>query len=185
MSATPTPPRPEDELLEQWSFLDSMVERQAEALRAGTQDVEEPEESPPLAASTPGELAQLRDRVAVLEREAAALRAQLEGRGRELQRAEQHSAELMRSLRDAHAAVEDSQRAALAAERRAAEAEAAAATAAAATPAAAPQAPATGEVAAPPTQWSERPRRSAIFANQDPPPPPAKPSLLDRLLGRR
>ncbi|MFN2452491.1 MAG: hypothetical protein ABR541_09075 [Candidatus Dormibacteria bacterium] len=183
MSPAPTPARPEDELLEQWSFLDSMVERQAEALRTGSQDAEEVDAVTP-DAQGPDDVALLRGRIAVLERDAAALRAQLEGRDREIQRAQQHGAELMRSLRDAHAAVEDAQQAATAAERRAAAAEASAAA-----PPEAPAAPPAAEASAgsAPTGggWSERPRRSAIFANQDPPPPPAKPSFLDRLLGRR
>ena len=40
------PPDSEEELLEQWAFLDRLVERQAAQLRAGIQDTEETDEPP-------------------------------------------------------------------------------------------------------------------------------------------
>ncbi|GAC1339686.1 MAG: hypothetical protein NVSMB29_07410 [Candidatus Dormibacteria bacterium] len=181
MNPTPTPSLPEDELLDQWSFLDSMVERQASALRSGAQDTEETDPLP-VEVSAPDELGVLRRLVVGLERERDALRAQLEGRGREIERAEQHSADLMRSLREAHAAVEHAQQVSAAAEQRAAAAEEAV-RAGTAQPSSTP--PHTAGSRSSSAEGSEPRRRSAIFANEDPPPPTPKPSFIDRLLGRR
>jgi hypothetical protein len=68
----------EDELREQWSFIDSLVESQASALRSGVQD---PEEEPvEVMAPDPEllrELDMLRERVRSLETERAALLARL------------------------------------------------------------------------------------------------------------
>jgi len=69
----------EDELREQWAFLDALVDRQAASLRSGTQDPEELD----LAAATPEydgllrELDTLRERVVSLERERDELRRTL------------------------------------------------------------------------------------------------------------
>jgi len=66
----------EDELREQWTFLDALVDRQAASLRSGTQDPEELD----VAAAAPEydgllrELDSLRERVASLERERDELR---------------------------------------------------------------------------------------------------------------
>jgi len=44
-TAKPNPaPQSEEELLEQWAFLDRLVEKQAAQLRAGIQDAEELDE---------------------------------------------------------------------------------------------------------------------------------------------
>jgi hypothetical protein len=64
----------EDELREQWSFIDALVEKQASALRSGVQDPEEET----VEAATPDpllldELEQLRERVRALEAERASL----------------------------------------------------------------------------------------------------------------
>jgi len=60
----------EDELRDQWAFIDSLVESQAAALRSGAQDPEE--EVVELASATPGlqhELDVLRARIRALETE--------------------------------------------------------------------------------------------------------------------
>jgi chromosome segregation ATPase len=59
----------EDELLEQWDFLDAMVERQAAALRAGVQDVEEDDQ----ALVAVSELEELRRQLEALRRDHEAL----------------------------------------------------------------------------------------------------------------
>ena len=63
----------EDELREQWAFIDSLVDSQASALRSGAQD---PEEEPVAAAPDAGllhELDALRERIRLLEAERALL----------------------------------------------------------------------------------------------------------------
>ncbi len=62
------PPHSEEELLEQWDFLDRLVERQAAQLRAGVQDTEEVDE-PAIGAAE----------VESLRRELARLRVELRG----------------------------------------------------------------------------------------------------------
>ena len=70
----------EDELREQWAFLDTLVDRQAASLRSGTQDPEEID----LAATAPEydgllrELDALRRRVGSLEKERDELRRRLQ-----------------------------------------------------------------------------------------------------------
>lgn len=60
----------EDELREQWSFLDALVDRQAATLRAGVQDPEdEVIESVQASEALQRELDTLRERVRVLEAE--------------------------------------------------------------------------------------------------------------------
>jgi hypothetical protein len=71
----------EDELRDQWAFIDSLVETQAAALRTGTPDPEE-DDAPPAAAPGPDpgllhELEVLRARVAALEAERRELRERL------------------------------------------------------------------------------------------------------------
>ena len=124
-------PYSEDELLQQWNFLDAMVERQAASLRAGNQDPEEDEH----AAVTPvpagdGELIRLRERVATLDAEAETwhrerarydemeaertklseevetLRQRLARRESELARLSHSHSDLLEALRQAHTEVE-------------------------------------------------------------------------------
>lgn len=68
------PTHTEEELLEQWDFLDAMVERQASQLRAGIQDAEEVDE--PVAVSTDvvprADLEALSERLVAMEAEHAA-----------------------------------------------------------------------------------------------------------------
>ncbi len=64
----PKPAHSEEELLEQWDFLDRLVERQAAQLRAGVQDTEEVDE-PAIGAAE----------VESLRRELARLRVELRG----------------------------------------------------------------------------------------------------------
>lgn len=68
----------EDELREQWAFLDALVERQAASLRTGVQDPEEIDT--PVTADHDRllrELDELRARVITLERERDELRRRL------------------------------------------------------------------------------------------------------------
>ncbi len=68
----------EQDLLEQWTFLDAMVDRQATQLRAGIQDDEE--SAAPVAIMNAGELPALRARVEELERVRDVLGTQLDVR---------------------------------------------------------------------------------------------------------
>ena len=77
MSKRKRPTHSEDELLEQWDFLDAMVDRQAAQLRAGIQDSEEVDE--PTAAVdvvARAELDALGAKLESLRREHDALRAE-------------------------------------------------------------------------------------------------------------
>jgi chromosome segregation ATPase len=68
----------EDELREQWAFLDALVERQAASLRTGVQDPEEVDTAVTVEYDQLlRELDQLRTRVAALERERDDLRRRL------------------------------------------------------------------------------------------------------------
>ncbi len=98
----PSSPRAhsEDELLEQWEFLDRLVERQANLLRAGVQDSEELDD--------PG--AALSD-VQRLERQLERARAELVAAGAARQSAEQRAAELERRLSAANTGLQRAQRA--------------------------------------------------------------------------
>lgn len=72
----------EDELREQWAFIDSLVDSKAAALRSGTQDPEEDAAVTPTAdAELLSELAVLRDRVRALESERASLLERLRAAG--------------------------------------------------------------------------------------------------------
>ncbi len=79
----------EEELLQQWAFLDSLVERQAAQLRAGVQDVEEPDE----LEGAPGraELEGLRTSLAVAEAERDDLRGRVGAAERQLALARAHA----------------------------------------------------------------------------------------------
>ena len=85
----------EDELREQWAFLDALVDRQAASLRSGTQDPEELD----VAAAAPEydgllrELDSLRERVASLERERDELRRLLHASERRAEPARQPNEE--------------------------------------------------------------------------------------------
>jgi regulator of replication initiation timing len=73
------PTHSEDELLEQWDFLDAMVDRQASQLRAGIQDSEEVDEPAAAAAvdAVPrAELEAIESSVAALRQEHEALRVE-------------------------------------------------------------------------------------------------------------
>ena len=72
----------EEELLQQWAFLDSLVERQAAQLRAGVQDVEEPDELE--GAPERAELEGLRTSLAVAEAERDDLRSRVAAAERQL-----------------------------------------------------------------------------------------------------
>lgn len=83
-----------EELIEQWDFLDAMIERQATSLRAGRQDPEEEDESSAITVASAdadalrsrlteaetmvAELTPVRERLAALEVEASDLRRRLE-----------------------------------------------------------------------------------------------------------
>jgi len=77
-------PTGDDDLLDQWSFLDSMIERQASSLRAGAQDPEEDDGAPALTSAGGPEFADLQARVAALEAERDTLRKDLAKARREL-----------------------------------------------------------------------------------------------------
>ena len=82
-SRNPNPaPHSEEELLEQWDFLDRLVERQAAQLRAGIQDTEEVDE-PAIGAA---ELEGLRREVARLRTDLRAAQAAREAAEAELRR---------------------------------------------------------------------------------------------------
>lgn len=82
-SRNPNPaPHSEEELLEQWDFLDRLVERQAAQLRAGIQDTEEVDE-PAIGAA---ELEGLRREVARLRTDLRAAQAGREAAEAELRR---------------------------------------------------------------------------------------------------
>ena len=74
----PSQPHSEDDLLEQWDFLDAMVDRQAASLRAGIQDSEEVDHAPPPAADPAVQL-----RVAELEAQLAMIQEAVEKAERE------------------------------------------------------------------------------------------------------
>ena len=59
----------EDELREQWAFLDALVDRQASSLRSGVGDPEEESEPGPSHDALLREVSELRARVSVLEAE--------------------------------------------------------------------------------------------------------------------
>jgi len=76
----------EDELREQWSFIDALVDSQASALRSGARDPEEDEtQSVTQDAQLLREVSDLRERVRTLEAERDVLRERL--RAVEAQRA--------------------------------------------------------------------------------------------------
>lgn len=94
----PSQPHSEDDLLEQWDFLDAMVDRQAASLRAGIQDSEEVDQAPPPAADPAvqrrvaeleAQLAMIQEAVEKAERERDAAAAQvsaISGENAELRR---------------------------------------------------------------------------------------------------
>lgn len=70
----------EDELREQWSFIDALVESQAAALRSGAQDPEEETPGPqPAPTDLAAEVESLRDRVRVLEADRESLLERIRG----------------------------------------------------------------------------------------------------------
>lgn len=106
----------EEELLEQWEFLDRLVERQADLLRAGVQDSEELDE-PGAALSDvqrlERQLESARARLAAAEaarqsaeRRALELDARLSAAAAELRRAERAHADALDALRGAHLEVQ-------------------------------------------------------------------------------
>lgn len=105
-------PHSEEELLEQWAFLDRLVERQAAQLRAGVQDSEEADE--PGAGLV--ELASLQREVDQLRAELRGTQAAREAAERELAshdlRRRRETAELSRRLGEAAAARQRAERAA-------------------------------------------------------------------------
>ena len=81
MTERKRPSHSEDELLEQWDFLDAMVDRQAAQLRSGIQDSEEVDEPVAIAGGEvvpKAELDALDERLAALRREHDALRREHE-----------------------------------------------------------------------------------------------------------
>ena len=101
----------ENELLEQWAFLDTMVARQAEQLRAGVQDVEDdtlvPVAAPPDTGLQDRLHAAERDkqalalRVSALEGEIAKLKKEIEMREAAAVEGRRRIAELTAQLNDA------------------------------------------------------------------------------------
>ena len=85
----------DDQLMEQWSFLDSMIERQASSLRAGVQDPEETEAALMAPMVAPPERDDLHTMIAALESERDALRRELEGTKNDLARAQSDRADAM------------------------------------------------------------------------------------------
>ena len=74
MSAVPR--HSEEELRQQWAFLDALVDRQAASLKSGVQDPEEDDATLPMVAAAPAyleEIATLTQRVSTLEDERTAL----------------------------------------------------------------------------------------------------------------
>jgi hypothetical protein len=70
------PRHSEEELRQQWAFLDALVDRQAASLKSGVQDPEEDDLSVPMVAANPSaleEISTLTQRVATLEDERTAL----------------------------------------------------------------------------------------------------------------
>jgi chromosome segregation ATPase len=114
-----TVPRPsspgahsEEELLEQWEFLDRLVERQANLLRAGVQDSEEPDDPGPAPSaldelerhleSTRVELAAAEAARRAAERRAEELDRRLIATTAELQRTQRAHTDALAALRSAH-----------------------------------------------------------------------------------
>ena len=87
-------PESEDELLEQWAFLDRLVDRQAAQLRAGLQDAEEVDEP----ATSASEVAGLRHDVERLRAELRSAQAAREAAEAEVRR----SREALAALSAAH-----------------------------------------------------------------------------------
>jgi hypothetical protein len=75
----------EEELRQQWAFLDALVDRQAASLKAGVQD---PEEEDP-AALTPGADSQYLEEISVLTHRVTSLESERAGLLRRLDLAEQ------------------------------------------------------------------------------------------------
>ena len=74
MSAVPR--HSEEELRQQWAFLDALVDRQAASLKSGVQDPEEDDATLPMVAAAPAyleDIATLTQRVSTLEDERTAL----------------------------------------------------------------------------------------------------------------
>jgi hypothetical protein len=98
----------DDELLDQWSFLDSMIDKQAASLRAGAQDPEEDETGAIAAGAGAGtgavELAGLRTRVTALEAERDAARADAKEARTELRAAQTRIAQVASATEDLAAA---------------------------------------------------------------------------------
>ena len=89
-------PHSEEELLEQWDFLDRLVERQAAQLRAGIQDTEEVDE-PAIALA---EVESLRREVAQLRTDLRAAQAAREAAEAEVRRSAEALISLTASRRD-------------------------------------------------------------------------------------
>ena len=89
-------PHSEEELLEQWDFLDRLVERQAAQLRAGIQDTEEVDEPP----SGLAELESLRREVARLRIDLGAAQAAREAAEAEVRRSAEALINLTASRRN-------------------------------------------------------------------------------------
>jgi septal ring factor EnvC (AmiA/AmiB activator) len=70
------PRHSEEELRQQWAFLDALVDRQAASLKSGVQDPEEDDLTAPMVAANPSyleEISTLTQRVSTLEDERTAL----------------------------------------------------------------------------------------------------------------
>jgi septal ring factor EnvC (AmiA/AmiB activator) len=70
------PRHSEEELRQQWAFLDALVDRQAASLKSGVQDPEEDDVTVPMVAANPSyleEISTLTQRVSTLEDERTAL----------------------------------------------------------------------------------------------------------------
>jgi len=97
-----------EELLEQWDFLDSLVDRQAAQLRAGIQDSEVVDE--PVAATTAATVGRITELEVELQHAASAA-VQTAARVRESEAAAARMAarhhELLEALRAAHTQIEE------------------------------------------------------------------------------
>lgn len=101
--AAARPDRDEEELLRQWAFIDSVVERQARLLRAG---VEDPEEDDPVVAviamDQDSQLAELQRRNQELTSDVTQLRHQLHEQQQRQRQVEARERGVFTALRSAH-----------------------------------------------------------------------------------